>query len=171
MLEKIFKKMKCTLQFLSKHSHNDEAEAIRTVHSSLRNGINYIDTAPYYGQGRSEDVIGKALKTIPRNAYYIATKVGRYETGPGGFDFSGARTRRSLTESLARLQLDYVDIIQIHDIEFAENLDVIINETLPALEEAKEQGKVRFIGVTGYPLLPMKDIIVKAPGRFDVAIR
>lgn len=155
---------------ITNYSHNDEAEAIRTIHQSLRNGINYIDTAPYYGQGRSEEVIGKALKSVPRNSYYIATKVGRYETGASGFDFSAARTWQSISESLARLQLSHIDIIQIHDIEFAENVDAIINETLPVLEEARKQGKVRFIGVTAYPLSPLKEIITKVPGRFDVAL-
>lgn len=55
----------------------EEEEAVQVVREALKNGINYIDTAPYYGEGRSETVIGKALKGIPRNAYYISTKVGR----------------------------------------------------------------------------------------------
>lgn len=151
-------------------SHDDDSAAIRTIHESLRKGINYIDTAPYYGQGRSEDIIGKALENIPRQAYYIATKVGRYESGADGFDFSAARTQQSLEISLNRLQLDYIDVIQIHDIEFAANVDIILNETLPILEKAKKEGKVRFIGVSGYPLEPLKEAITKAPGRFDVKI-
>lgn len=105
---------------------------------------------------------------MPRETYYIATKVGRYEIGKDGFDFSATTTRQSIDISLKRLNLDYIDIIQIHDIEFADNVEIIINETLPALEEARKQGKVRFIGVTGYPLEPLKEAILKASSRFDV---
>lgn len=133
--------------------------------------MNYIDTAPYYGQGRSEKIIGKALKGIPRKAYIIATKVGRYNMGrtiDEIFDFSAKKTKESIETSLGYLGLDSVDILQIHDIEFADSLDIVVNETLPVVEEAKKQGKTRFIGVTGYPLQPLKEIILKAPGRFDV---
>lgn len=157
-----------TINPWSHFRHDNETEAIRTIHESLQNGINYIDTAPYYGQGKSESIIGKALKNVPRGAYYIATKVGRYECGKDGFDFKAATTRQSIDISLKRLQLDYIDIIQIHDIEFADNVDTIINETLPALEEAKKQGKLRFIGVTGYPIEPLKEAILKGSSRFDV---
>lgn len=148
---------------------NDEAEAIRAIQLAIKSGINYIDTAPYYGQGRSEKIIGKALKGIPREAYYIATKVARYGPGAFGFDFSGAKAKESVDVSLGYLGLDYVDIIQIHDIEFADNLDMVVNDTLPALEEVRAQGKVKFIGVSAYPLNKLKEIISKAPGRFDVS--
>lgn len=141
------------------------------IHDAIKSGVNYIDTAPYYGQGRSEEIIGKALKGIPRQAFYIATKVGRY----GGssyeeqFDLSAKRTKESIEKSLKLLGLDYVDIIQIHDVEFAPSLDVVVNETLPAVEEAKKQGKLKFIGFSGYPLNVLKELILKAPGRFDVS--
>lgn len=92
----------------------DEAEAIATIHKALKVGINYIDTAPYYGQGRSEEVLGKALKTVPRSAYYLATKVGRYEkTYDKMFDYSAKKTRESVEKSLKLLGLDYVDVIQV----------------------------------------------------------
>lgn len=153
--------------------HDDEDEAIRSIHHAIKSGINYIDTAPYYGQGRSEKIIGKALKGIPRQAYYIATKVGRYGLGSyeNQFDFSAKRTSESIDISLGYLGLDYVDVLQIHDIEFAENLDIVINETLPAVEEARKQGKVKFIGYSGYPLNVLKEAALKAPGRFDVSFR
>lgn len=113
--------------------------------------------------------MGKALKGVPRQAYYLATKVGRY----GGsieeqFDFSTKRTKESIELSLGYLGLEYIDVAQIHDVEFADNLDVVINETLPALEDARKHGKVKFIGVTGYPLNVLKETILRAPGRFDV---
>lgn len=108
------------------------------------------------------------MKCIPREAYYIATKVCRYEIGAQGFDFSYERTKRSVETSLEYLQLDYVDLIQIHDIEFADNLDIVINGALVALEELKKEGKVRFIGFSGYPLNVLKAMVLKAPNRFDV---
>lgn len=151
--------------------HDDEDEAIRSIHHALKSGVNYIDTAPFYGQGRSEKIIGKALKGIPRKAYYIATKVGRYGLGSyeNQFDFSAKRTLASIDTSLGYLGLDYVDVLQIHDVEFAENLNVIVDETLPAVEEARKQGKTRFIGFSGYPLNVLKETVLKAPGRFDVS--
>ena len=65
---------------------------------------------------------------------------------------SAERTLRSVDESLARMGVEYVDVIQVHDMEFAPNLNIILNETLPALKKVKEQGKARYIGITGYPL-------------------
>lgn len=127
----------------------DEAEGIRTVHTAIDLGINYIDVAPYYGNTRAETVLGKALKGIPRDAYYLATKVGRY--GRGEFDYSAERTMVSVDESLQRLHVDYVDVIQCHDIEFATPAQ-ILDETLPALRKVQEQGKARFVGVTGLSL-------------------
>lgn len=141
----------------------DEAEAIETVRQAIRQGVNYIDTAPWYGQGRSETVIGKALKGIPRQAYYIATKVGRYELDfDNMFDFTAAKTRRSLKKSLELLQLDYVDVLQVHDIEFAPSLDVVISQTLPELSRQIRDGKAKFIGITGYPISTLKECIEKS---------
>ena len=87
---------------------------VKLVQRVIKAGINYIDTAPWYGQGRSEQVLGAALADVPRQAYYLATKVGRYDLETAGmFDFSGERVRRSVGESLARLRLDYIDLIQV----------------------------------------------------------
>lgn len=155
------------------YRHDSEEEAIAAFHYAIKCGVNYIDTAPFYGQGRSEKIIGKALKGIPRKAYYIATKVARYNQGDTveqQFDFSAKKTKESIDISLDYLGLPSVDIIQIHDVEFADSLDIVVNETLPAVEEARKQGKTRFIGVTGYPLHTLKETILKAPGRFDVRL-
>jgi L-galactose dehydrogenase len=127
----------------------DESEAIRTVHTALDLGINFIDVSPYYGLTRAETVLGKALKGVPRHAYYLATKVGRY--GDADFDFSPNGVVASVDESLARLHADCIDLIQCHDIEFG-SLDQIVGETIPALRKLQERGKVRFIGITGLPL-------------------
>ena len=127
----------------------DEGEGIRTVHVALDLGINLIDVSPYYGLTKAETVLGKALKGIARERYYLATKVGRY--GDSEFDFSAARVTASVDESLKRLGVDYVDVIQCHDIEFGD-LDQVVNETIPALRRVQEQGKARFVGITGLPL-------------------
>lgn len=125
----------------------NDAEACEVVKTALQCGMNYIDTAPWYGHGKSEKVLGRALKDIPRQVYYIATKVGRYNPDPAEmFDFSYARTLASVDESLEKLGLSYVDLIQAHDVEFAPSIDVVLNETLPALQKVKEQGKARYIG-------------------------
>ena len=127
----------------------NESDGIRTVHAALDFGINYIDVSPYYGLTKAETVLGKAFQGIPRDRYYIATKVGRY--GADVFDFSAARVVASIDESLSRLGLTYIDVLQCHDIEFG-SLDQVINETLPALRQICLQGKARFIGITGLPL-------------------
>ncbi|XP_052891930.1 uncharacterized protein LOC128299851 [Anopheles moucheti] len=149
----------------------DEVKAVEAVVFAAKQGINYFDTAPFYGQGRSEEVLGKALRAIPRQAYYVATKVGRYERDYGRmFDYSAAKTRESVERSLHLLGVDYIDVVQIHDVEFAPNLDIVLEETLPALEALRNEGKLRFIGVSAYPLKVLKQIISKAAGRFDTVL-
>lgn len=137
----------------------EEPLAIRAVHTALDLGINFIDTSPFYGLTKSETVLGKALRGIPRDRYVLATKVGRY--GDAEFDFSAARTRASVDESLERLGLDYVDLIQVHDSEFR-SYDQVIEETLPALRDVCEAGKARFVGITGFPLKLFRYITARA---------
>ncbi|CAK9818858.1 L-galactose dehydrogenase [Anthophora plagiata] len=141
----------------------DEEEAIEAIRQALKRGINYIDTAPWYSQGRSETIIGRALKGIPRNAYYIATKVGRYELNYDHmFNFSKEKTESSVNNSLKLLDLDYVDVIQVHDIEFAPSLDIIITQTLPELSKQVAEGKAKYIGITGYPISVLEECIKKS---------
>jgi L-galactose dehydrogenase len=127
----------------------DESEAIRTVHMAVDRGVNFIDVSPYYGLTKAETMLGKALKGLPRESYYLATKVGRY--GVAEFDFSAERVTASMDESLARLNVEHIDLIQCHDIEFG-SLDQVVEETLPALRRLQQTGKVRFVGITGLPL-------------------
>ena len=139
-----------------------EEDGIRTVHTAVNAGINLIDVSPYYGLTVAETVLGKALKTMPRDNYYLATKVGRYGEDASAFDYSAARVTASVDESLQRLNVDYVDIIQCHDIEFVD-LDQVVNETLPALRKIQAAGKARFVGITGLPLTAFKYVIDRAP--------
>ncbi len=136
-----------------------EEDAIRTVHLALDCGIRLIDVAPFYGETRAESVLGKALRGVPRDRYVLATKVGRY--GDTEFDFSGERVRRSMDESLQRLGVDYVDLIQAHDVEYGD-LRQIETETIPALHRLVEKGKARFAGATGYPLKPLRRLAEQA---------
>ncbi len=137
----------------------DEQAGLRTVHLAIDLGINFIDVSPFYGLTRAETVLGKALKSIARDKYYLATKVGRY--GTDTFDFSAERVTRSVDESLQRLNVDYIDLIQCHDIEFG-SLDQVINETLPALRRIQQAGKARFIGITGLPLKIFTTVLAQA---------
>ncbi len=127
----------------------NESDAVRTVSVALDLGIKLIDVSPFYGLTRAETVLGKALRGVPRDRYYLATKVGRY--GNNEFDFTAERVKASVDESLKRLGVDYVDIIQSHDNEYGD-LKQVVDETLPALRKLQEAGKARFVGVTGYPL-------------------
>ncbi|KAG8645766.1 hypothetical protein MANES_10G090900v8 [Manihot esculenta] len=146
-----------------------EEEAIASVSEAFRRGINFFDTSPYYGGTLSEKMLGKGLKAlgVPRNEYVVSTKCGRYKEG---FDFSAQRVTRSIDESLERLQLEYVDILQCHDIEFG-SLDQIVKETIPALQKLKEAGKIRFIGITGLPLGIFTYVLDRVPpGTVDVIL-
>jgi L-galactose dehydrogenase len=126
-----------------------EDEGIRTVHTAVEMGINLIDVSPYYGLTKAETVLGKAIAEISRDKFILSTKAGRY--GLNDFDFSGERIERSLEESLERLQTDYVDILLLHDIEFG-SFQQVIEEGIPALQKLKQQGKIRYYGISGLPL-------------------
>ena len=111
--------------------------------------MNFIDTSPYYGRGMSEVLLGVALRGVPRDRYLLGTKLGRYDAAH--FDFSARRVVESVDVSLHRMGVEHLDIILCHDIEFVD-MSQIVEETLPALRKVQEQGKVRFVGVSGYPM-------------------
>lgn len=123
-------------------------EAMRSVRVALDSGLNFIDTSPFYGRGMSEVLLGIALRDVPRDSYTLCTKLGRYDLAH--FDFSARRVAESVDVSLHRLGTDHLDIVLCHDIEFVE-MQEIVEETIPALRKAQEQGKVRCIGFSGYP--------------------
>jgi L-galactose dehydrogenase len=137
----------------------DLNEAMQSVRVALDLGMNFIDTSPFYGRGLSECLLGPALRGVPRDSYYLGTKLGRYDLAH--FDFSAKRVAESVDVSLHRMGTDHLDVILCHDIEFVE-MSRIVNETLPALQTLKDQGKVRFIGVSGYPMNIFKYVLDRA---------
>lgn len=124
-------------------------EALTSVRVALDCGMNFIDTSPFYGRGMSEVLLGIALKGVPRDSYALCTKLGRYDLRH--FDFSARRVAESIDVSLHRLGTDHLDIVLCHDIEFVP-MQQIVDETLPALRRARDAGKVRWIGFSGYPM-------------------
>lgn len=137
----------------------DEAVAVRSVFTAIDGGLNFIDVSPYYGYYKAEKVLGKALKEIPRDKYYLSTKVGRYgKDGKNTWDYSGKRATESVYESMERLNVDYIDLINVHDIEFAD-LNQVVNETLPALVELRSKGVVGHVGITDLQLENLKWVI------------
>jgi aryl-alcohol dehydrogenase-like predicted oxidoreductase len=144
------------------HSLREE-DGVRTVHTAVENGINFIDVSPYYGHLKAETVLGKALKDIDRQRYYLSTKVGRYgKDGVNCWDYSAQRATESVYESMERLHVDYVDLINVHDIEFA-SLEQVCNETLPALVELRDRGIARHVGITNLTLRHFKYVIDHVP--------
>ena len=132
----------------------DEEEGTRSVHAAIDAGINFYDVAPFYGITLAEERLGVALKG-KRDKVILATKCGRY--GLRDFDFSYQRILDSADESLARLQTDHVDLMQLHDIEFGTK-EQVLNEAIPALYEIKKSGRARYIGITGLPVNYLAEI-------------
>ena len=136
-------------------------ESIVAVEAAVDGGINFIDVSPYYGYYKAETVLGQALRGIPREKHYLSTKVGRYgEDGHNAWDYSAGRAVSSVYESMERLGVDYIDLINVHDIEFQTarpgGLQMVVDETLPALAELKRQGVVRHVGITDLQLQNLK---------------
>ncbi len=121
--------------------------------TGFQNGINAIDTSPYYGP--SEILLGKALaelisvdKLITRDNFYLCTKVGRIQLDE--FDYSPNWIRNSISRSLSRFNTTYLDVVFLHDVEFVE-LDGIY-AAIKVLMQLKKEGKIRYVGISGYPV-------------------
>ena len=145
-----------------------EAESIKAVETAIEGGINFIDVSPYYGHYKAETVLGKALRNIPRDAYHLSTKVGRYgKDGVNTWDYSAKRATDSVYESMERLGIDYIDVINVHDIEFQAalpgGLQKVCDETLPALCELRDKGIVGHVGITDLQLENLKWVIDHVP--------
>ena len=142
----------------------NEKESFEAVEAAIEGGINFIDVSPYYGHYKAETVLGKALRNIPRDKYYLSTKVGRYgKDGVNTWDYSAKRVTDSVYESMERLGIDFIDLINVHDIEFQAalpgGLQKVVDETLPALVELREKGVVGHVGITDLQLENLKWVI------------
>jgi len=171
--------------------HPKVQEWIDTIRFAIQNcGISLLDTAPWYGHGTSEMVVGWALeeilsksdeedndqtnenantRKISRKDLCINTKIGRYEADPTQqFDFSRETTLASAKRSLERLSpyCQYIDVLQLHDPEFSPTLDILLNETIPAMVECRSNGWCKALGLTGYPLEVQYQILQDSLERY-----
>lgn len=153
-----------------------ETEARLAVFAAVDHGINFIDVSPYYGHYKAEEVLGKALKYIKRDKYYLSTKVGRYgKNGVNIWDYSARRVTASVYESMRRLNVTHIDLINVHDIEFQAampgGLQMIVDETLPALVDLRDKGVVGHIGITDLQLDNLKWVIEQSdPGTVETVL-
>lgn len=136
------------------------------VRRAIDLGINLIDTSPYYGQTRSESVLGDILSRGLRDKIYLCSKAGRNTLTD--FDFTPEAIERSVEASLRRLRTDYLDILIAHDIEFATDFEAIFTDTAAVLHKLKRAGKCRFIGMSGLPLSILRTAIERCD--LDVVI-
>ena len=134
----------------------DIDQSLRAVRTAIDAGINFIDTAAYYGRGMSEVLLGQILPSYKRESLIVSTKLGRY--APRHFDFSAKRVAESIDVSLERMRLEYLDMVFCHDIEYGD-VQQVIDETLPALRRQVEKGKVRCVGISGYPMKNFQRVI------------
>lgn len=141
---------------------SDESKAIDTIHRALDQGINFIDTAPVYGFGRAEEIVGRALKSRAREEINIATKVGiEWSEDHQRLRRNATKSRISqeIDDSLRRLQTDYIDLYQLHWPDAATPMA----ETADALEQLRETGKIRAIGVSNFTPTQMERFADLAP--------
>jgi aryl-alcohol dehydrogenase-like predicted oxidoreductase len=142
-------------------------EAMLSTKTAIDLGMNFIDTSPFYGRGMSEIMLGLGLKGIPRENYLLGTKLGRYSDIH--FDFSAKRVEESVHVSLQRLGTDHLDVLLLHDVEFVP-LQQIWEETLPAVLKLKQQGKVRAIGFSCYPLKTVNTVLDHVEDDIDCVL-
>ena len=147
----------------------NEKESFAAVETAIEGGINFIDVSPYYGHYKAETVLGKALRNIPREKYFLSTKVGRYgKDGVNTWDYSARRVTDSVYESMERLGIDFIDLINVHDIEFQAalpgGLQKVVDETLPALFELRDKGVVGHVGITDLQLENLKWVVERCEG-------
>ncbi len=138
----------------------DENESIRAIDAALDFGVNWIDTAPFYGWGNAERIVGKALQG-KRDKVYIFNKCGTLQDGRGGEreDLSPASIRREVETSLRDLKTDYIDLYQFHD----PDPNTPIEESWAAMQSLIEEGKVRYGGLTNHTIDLMERALSVAP--------
>jgi len=133
----------------------DEKTAIRAIQTALHAGVNWIDTAPFYGWGKAEEIVGKAVKDR-REEVYIFTKCGTIPDGKGGSteNLKPDTIEREVEASLGRLQTDYIDLLQFHDADPT----TPVEDSWSALQELVRVGKVRYGGLSNHTV----DLIERA---------
>ncbi len=149
----------------------DEKQAISAIRAAIDNGINWIDTAPVYGLGRSEEIVGKAIKGL-RDKVFVATKLGlvwdeKEPQKPPYSLLSRERVRKEIEDSLKRLGIDYIDLWQIHWPGNDENARI---EAWEEMAKIVEEGKVRYIGVSNFTVEQMKVLMSIHPIASDQPI-
>lgn len=140
--------------------------ADKCVRKAIDLGINLIDTSPYYGQTRSESVLGEILSAGLRDRIILCSKAGRNTLTD--FDFTPSAMERSVEASLKRLRTDRLDILIAHDIEFTNDFERVFTETADVLHKLKRAGKCRFVGMSGHPLGILRTAIERC--NLDVVI-
>jgi aryl-alcohol dehydrogenase-like predicted oxidoreductase len=145
----------------------DDRESIRTIHAALAKGINVLDSAPVYGFGHSEEIVGQAIAQLGcRDKVIIATKVGlQWLKGLVLRNASRARILKEVDDSLRRLQTSYIDIYQVH----WPDSGIAVEETAEAMNQLYREGKIRAIGVSNYSPADMERFRSAAPLHFDQA--
>lgn len=118
----------------------EESELVDGLRNGIKNGLNFIDTAEIYGMGKSENLVGEAIREFDRRQFFIATKLA-------GFNASAKRVKKSLTNSLNRLNLDYIDLYQVH---WEPSVYTSIPELFLELEKALKEGMIKHIGVSNF---------------------
>ncbi|WP_367160549.1 aldo/keto reductase [Kozakia baliensis] len=139
----------------------DDDNAIKTIHRALDEGINFIDTAPVYGFGHSEEVIGRALEGGRREKVVLATKLGLAWTDDQKVyrDSRPERVRKEVEDSLKRLKTDYLDLEQVH----WPDGKTPVEDTAAELEKLRQEGKIRAIGVSNFSVANMDEFAKNAP--------
>jgi myo-inositol catabolism protein IolS len=126
----------------------DEKDIIAAIRTAIEAGVNHIDTADVYGYGKSERLIGRAIKGIPRKKLVLASKVGWIKTSAAS-PFTPQNIRYQCEQSLRNLQTDYLDIYYFHHCDFGPN-DCFLAEAIAAMEALRAEGKIRCVGLSGY---------------------
>ena len=134
------------------------------IDKALLNRINYIDTSPYYGNGLAEEMVGKCLANISRDRYIISTKAGRKSQREYSYRYYDIAN--SVMNSIKKLNCRYIDIVFINDIEYSDNLDIILTESIPALIYLRNQGYIKYIGLSSI-FLDKLDYIVKRSNQIN----
>ena len=139
----------------------DEQESIRTIHAALDLGVNWIDTAPFYGWGRAEEVVGRALQERTEDDVLVFTKCGTIPDDERGdrMDLRPETIRADLDASLRRLQREHVDLLQLHDVD----RETPLEESWAEVHRLIDEGKVRYGGISNHPAADIERALALGP--------